>query len=358
MNQYLSKQEKGKIINLTLMYGCAAEVVKEYEDQKTTDKEFLRNLKTGMTWLKKAIDRRKSFLDIDAAHDFARQVDHLAFRIIPNDKAKKVIEEAKNSDQMIIMDRDDFIDWCEMVLPFTCQKCEGKEHKKCKLKVMLTKFSAYPVNPKAEDECPYSYAGVEDAPEGKTIFREDINPEEVKETDDVLQALKEEAHEGEQEEQNNEDTCHTEINMDNGQVITVELPRESAENICKAFYAHHRPVFAAFEGEDIFEVDLAKASVLNCDGIGRIELQEKEYRDEHKERPAYNERQERDFKKKKKVHVMCQACGSEYDDDVPDFFTRVRCRDCGQWVYLDAQERKTQKSSFKEPVNLFGSNEE
>ena len=370
MNSYLSRHEKSNFVRLSACLGLANEIVGEYEKSKNPDRDFMRYLKTGMTWLLKAVNRRKEFLDQDAALDFAKQCSRLEPIIfVPNDKARKEFEDIRKIQNMIVMSREDFEDWYGMVIPYTCEKCDGKKCKDtCKLRIMLAKYGAYPVNPEAVDTCQYSYADSDVSEIKQPLQQDDISPEDKAAADAALQEVVagaanpvvENVPNDEMtvpnpvvpdEPENDTEFCSTLIQMDSGRDIDIELPKAAAENLCKVFNAHLRPVYAYFHDGDIFEVDLAKAEAVRCNGVGEIVLQEN-----HK--PTVRQ-DERDFTKKKNVHIRCKSCDAEYDDQVPEFFTRVKCRECGRWIYFndldpEPEHKHKRQDDFKDPVNLFG----
>lgn len=365
MNPYLSKQEKSNLVRLSVCLGLANEIIDEYAKAKEPDRDFMRYLKTGMTWMMKAVNRRTEFLDADAALDFAKQCSRIEPIIfVPNDKARKQFEEIRKIQGMITMSKKDLEEWYGMVIPFTCEKCDGKCKDSCMLRVLLAKYGMFPVNPNAVDVCQYSYADADsDISKIKhPLQQDDISPEDKEVADEALREIAEESSDmvknipdeekESDEDESEEELCGTVIHMTSGRDIEINLPMVAAENICRVFHDHIRPVYAYVHDGDIFEVDLAKAEAIRCNGVGDIDLQA--YQKPRSVHP--NARPERDFTTKKSVHVSCQ-CGAEYDSQVPDSFTRVKCRDCGRWVYFNSphpEHRRDCNNDFKDPVDLFG----
>ena len=176
MNAYLSRQEKPNFVRLSVILGLAAEIANDYAKANNPDKEFMKSLRTCLTWGRKALERRKEFLDKDAALDFARQCSRLEPIIfVPSDKAKKEYEDIQKMQGMIAMSHADLEDWFSMVIPFTCEKCDGKCMNECNLRIILAKYGIFPMQPEAKGFCQYSYFGKVDF-EQKTI----IEPKEYK----------------------------------------------------------------------------------------------------------------------------------------------------------------------------------
>ena len=125
-------------------------------------------------------------------------------------------------------------------------------------------------------------------------------------------------------------------------ITTLKLTEDQAENICKAFHHREKPIFAFMKnGEDMVEVDLGKVEMLECEGVGDIELPE----DGHAE-STY--RKSRDDQPQKSVHVHCDECGADYETSVPVYFNRVRCRECHEMVFFKGKST----GEYKDPVNL------
>ncbi len=163
MNRYLSKPEKVSLTRIMLLVDLMDVVIKTYEDNvKNVDAEFMKDLKTCRTWGKKAIKRRYDFLDVDAAKDFTRHINHMDIIFVPNDKAQqyhKMVQEMANS---ICLTADDFEKLYSGFIPKTCAKCHKKAWKKCLIREVFRKYGVETVNNNAKN-CPYSYleAGID-----------------------------------------------------------------------------------------------------------------------------------------------------------------------------------------------------
>lgn len=163
MNRYLSKPEKVSLTRIMLLVDLMDVVIKTYEDNvRNVDAEFMKDLKTCRTWGKKAIKRRYDFLDVDAAKDFTRHINHMDIIFVPNDKAQqyhKMVQEMANS---ICLTADDFEKLYSGFIPKTCGKCHKKAWKKCLIREVFRKYGVETVNNNAKN-CPYSYleAGID-----------------------------------------------------------------------------------------------------------------------------------------------------------------------------------------------------
>ena len=163
MNRYLSKPEKVSLTRIMLLVDLMDVVIKTYEDNmKNVDAEFMKDLKTCRTWGKKAIKRRYDFLDVEAAKDFTRHINHMDIIFVPNDKAQqyhKMVQEMANS---ICLTADDFEKLYSGFIPKTCAKCHKKAWKKCLIREVFRKYGVETVNNNAKN-CPYSYleAGID-----------------------------------------------------------------------------------------------------------------------------------------------------------------------------------------------------
>lgn len=71
--RYLGRNEKNGFIQLVALQAATENVLREIELSKGADKAYLRYLRTGRSWLEKAVNLRLANLDPDAALDFAKQ---------------------------------------------------------------------------------------------------------------------------------------------------------------------------------------------------------------------------------------------------------------------------------------------
>ncbi len=163
MNTYLGRREKELFTRLDALLGTAIEVRDMYEKTKGLDKNFMKALRMGITWLDKALIQRMLILEPDAREDLKRNAAHMKLLLVPNDKAKAEFEQMKKMNGVLHVQMDDFEDWYEGVIPNTCGRCKIKNYEKCKQRKFLREYGIYPVNLKAKDTCEYNYldAGID-----------------------------------------------------------------------------------------------------------------------------------------------------------------------------------------------------
>lgn len=162
MNRYLSKPEKVSLTRIMLLVDVLDQVIADYQKAKGVDVEFLKYLRTCRTWGMKALKRRYDFLDLDAAKDFTRHINHMDIIFVPNDKAQKYYKIVQDMAGSICLTADDFEKLYSGFIPKTCAKCHKKAWKKCLIREVFRKYGVEVVNTKATN-CPYSYleAGID-----------------------------------------------------------------------------------------------------------------------------------------------------------------------------------------------------
>lgn len=157
MNRYLSKHEKINMTRIMLLVNLLDDAIKEYEEKMgDLDKEFIRYLKTSRTWGMKAIKRRYDLLDMDAASDFTRHINHMDIVFVPNDKAAQYYKRVKEMQSSLPLTIEDFEKLYSGFIPKTCGKCHKKSWKQCLIREIFRKYGITPVNLNAKN-CPYSY---------------------------------------------------------------------------------------------------------------------------------------------------------------------------------------------------------
>jgi hypothetical protein len=163
MNTYLGRSEKELFTRLDALLGTAMEIKEKYEKTKGPDKEFMKALRMGITWLDKALIRRMLMLEPDAREDLKRNASHMKLLLVPNDKAKFEFDQMRKMNSVLHVKVDDFEDWYEGVIPNTCGRCKIKDYAKCKQRKFLREYGIYPVNLKAKGTCEYNYldAGID-----------------------------------------------------------------------------------------------------------------------------------------------------------------------------------------------------
>ena len=77
MNQYLGKKEKSGFVQFVRLLGSVEEKIDELATVPSTDKQYLKHLRTAKTWLTKAVELRVNALDNGAKDDLWCQVNRI-----------------------------------------------------------------------------------------------------------------------------------------------------------------------------------------------------------------------------------------------------------------------------------------
>jgi hypothetical protein len=184
MNTYLSKKEKELFTRLDALLAVSEDVIKLYEKVPSTDKEFMRFLRSGKTWLDKALAARFGALDPDSKRDLQKNAAHMQVLLVPNDRVKEKFRELEKLQSVLHMPYDDFEDWYGAVIQLSCGVCKskGQEFRNCKIRRILMKYGIHPVNTRAtEDICQYSYpdAGIHLRDLTKKAEKDGLTPKEI-----------------------------------------------------------------------------------------------------------------------------------------------------------------------------------
>lgn len=168
MNTYFSKTERELFLQLDLLLGTATRIIQAYEDTPSPDKEFMKNLKTGRTYLEKALTRRYVCLADGEEEKFRNMVKRYRVTLLSSDYARAHDKKIREEMDVIQVTMDDFMDWYCVAIPFTCGKCychgDTAQQKKCSMRKFMEKYDIFPVNTHATgDECEYDYlaAGID-----------------------------------------------------------------------------------------------------------------------------------------------------------------------------------------------------
>lgn len=164
MNTYLSKTEREMFLQLNLLLGKAQDVIMAYEGTPNPDKEFMKNLKTGRTFLEKALVKRYMCLEKEDLKRFRNTVKNYKITLLPSDIEKANRKKIQAEMETIVMSADDFKDWYCDAIPYICGKCPHHEsparQHKCRMRKFMEKYDIFPVNTHAEgDVCQYDYLG-------------------------------------------------------------------------------------------------------------------------------------------------------------------------------------------------------
>lgn len=162
-SKYLGRNEKTGFIQFVALQASCENVLRELGERKGIDKEYLRYLRTGRSWMEKAINLRLANLDKDAQLDFQkhiRRVDPVVF--IPSSEAKREFRELEKMGNTLHMSLDDFQDWYGEYIEKACKTCAEEEYKACLVYNILVKYDIVAVSPDGKF-CPFSYIDSEEA---------------------------------------------------------------------------------------------------------------------------------------------------------------------------------------------------
>ncbi len=165
MNRYLGKKEKSGFVQFVRLLSSVEEKIDELATVPSTDKQYLKHLRTAKTWLRKAVDLRVSALDDDAKDDLWRQVNRIEpIVFIPSAQAKHELKTLQEAESVVHIPVDDFQDlYCEMIEK-TCKVCVEEEYKECAIYRVCIANNIFPPSPEAApDRCPYTYVDNEEA---------------------------------------------------------------------------------------------------------------------------------------------------------------------------------------------------
>lgn len=165
MNQYLGKKEKHGFIQFVSLLGSIEEKIEELSTIPSTDKQYLKHLRTAKTWLRKAVELRVSALDDDAKNDLWRHVNRVEpIVFIPSAQAKHELKTLQEAENVVHIPIDDFQDlYCEMIEK-TCKVCVEEGYKECAIYRVCIANNIFPPSPEAApDRCPYTYVDNEEA---------------------------------------------------------------------------------------------------------------------------------------------------------------------------------------------------
>lgn len=156
MNTYLNRAEKGYIVRMYTIMTCGEDLISYYQGK--ADKSFLRYLKLGITYMKKAMARRGEFMSEDAKKDWVEQCTRLEPFFVPSINSVKELKERMKLNDVLVLRQDDLLDLWSGVIPRTCGRCNGTHKEECHLYKFLLKYNmpVFTAKPK-KDHCPFSY---------------------------------------------------------------------------------------------------------------------------------------------------------------------------------------------------------
>jgi hypothetical protein len=194
VNTYFSKTEREMFLKLDLLLGTAQTIIDAYEATPSPDKKFMKDLRTGRTYLAKALTRRYIGLEPKEMQRARKMVKNYRVLLLPSDIAKANNKKLQEEMETIVMSADDFKDWYCDAIPYTCGKCpyHGSEIKqgKCRMRKFMEKYDIVPVNTHAEGNiCEYDYlaAGIDLDEMERKINSGELTVEEVQ--TDIVDAV-------------------------------------------------------------------------------------------------------------------------------------------------------------------------
>ena len=172
MNSYLNRAEKTHIVRMYTIMMCAEDLVGYYQGK--ADKEFMKYLRSGITFMKKAMARRGDFLTEDAKKDWLEQCQRLEPFFVPSLNSYKEYQERMKCNEYLVLKQDDVLDLWTGLIPRTCGRCNGKHKEACNLYKFLLRYNMPVMNEKPKDgDCPYSYVADGMKPD---FYKDEIDP--------------------------------------------------------------------------------------------------------------------------------------------------------------------------------------
>lgn len=157
MNPYLSKDERESFVRLNTLAKIIEVIIRQYETVKSTDKTYLKFLRSAYTWLMKGLELRIEHLEESEKVRFYEQVLKLELIFVPSDKAKKEYADLRALKTTFAMSVEDFEDWYSFVIEATCKTCARTDYEECPARKVLSKYGVFPIDPSAKGRCQFSY---------------------------------------------------------------------------------------------------------------------------------------------------------------------------------------------------------
>ena len=121
------------------------------------------------------------------------------------------------------------------------------------------------------------------------------------------------------------DTITVNISIPGLPMQTIRLDKYVAEQLAAKFRHSNPPVFACnLPGGGLWEVDLQKVATISSDDLEATKEEENE--ETGRPIPPYKRRERSDGWKR--VEVTCHNCGADYEADIHERWTYVRCKYC------------------------------
>lgn len=154
---YLRREEKDELMSLACLISVTRKMVDRYQEFRKNDKGVIKNLKTGLTFSKKAMEEIFDSLDADILEDVKNFVETKEVLIADPKDARLCRNRASETDNVINVDTRDFVAMAHQIKSDICQHCDGTYtgvEKECPYKKVLLFHS--PVDGLSEyDKCPF-----------------------------------------------------------------------------------------------------------------------------------------------------------------------------------------------------------
>lgn len=159
LSKYMSNKEKATYIHFIALMGLANGLIKEHMEKTEPDKEYLKCLRTAVTWIKKATDMRSNALDPDMRKQLVNRIERTEPVIFASTyQAKKEFEDHLKIRSMYHIPMTEIYDLYEAIIERMCKTCKRNSFKKCALYNFCMKYEIEPYNPDEKVHCPFSYA--------------------------------------------------------------------------------------------------------------------------------------------------------------------------------------------------------
>lgn len=329
MNPYLSREEKANFVRVTAMLAQLEDTIEAYSKARSIAPEFLRYLKTGRTWLAKAMTMRGDALDADAKLEFAKQASRMTCIFVPTAEAKKANAELLALKTTLPMEAQDFEDWYETVIEATCKICERDDYADCNIRRVLTKYGVYPIDPEACGKCQYSYAEpFELSPKLQQVAKELLQADPLDEVAATAEPVPEELA-------NPWSRLPVIIGLHNGSMLTLDLPATMATNLLyelKTTSPKHRAIIANHIDGELVVIDMQDVVTMQVAGIDGGTWERLGRTDAPTAAPEISERSD----EREQYRVECK-CGAEYVCNMNPGRYKARCRQCNGFVFADRE---------------------
>ena len=131
-----------------------------------------------------------------------------------------------------------------------------------------------------------------------------------------------------QEEKRDENTVTVDLSIPGLPIQIMELDKYSAMQLVEKFRHSNPPVFACnLPGGGLWEVDLQKVASISSDDLEATADEEAE-EDREPQRPVPSYKKKERSNGWRRGEVTCHNCGADYEADIHERGTYVRCKYC------------------------------